>query len=149
MSWKETAAAIYAAALAPLQREGRPRIERGIVYRSAELDGMTVQSAEAGKHGHILDIWPRAGSKLFSMRKMPDGETNAEREHPGELIHLDIKKLGRIGSVGHRITGRYRGAVNRHHGIGWEFVHICIDDASRRLRARHARSAQGKCYGFS
>ena len=54
-----------------------------------------------------------------------------EREHPGELIHLDIKKLGRIGSVGHRITGRYPGAVNRHHGIGWEFVHVCIDDASR------------------
>lgn len=54
-----------------------------------------------------------------------------EREHPGELIHLDIKKLGRIGSVGHRITGPYPGAVNRHLGIGWEFVHVCIDDASR------------------
>jgi len=54
-----------------------------------------------------------------------------EREHPGELIHIDIKKLGRIGSVGHRITGRYPGVVNRHHGIGWEFVHVCIDDASR------------------
>ena len=54
-----------------------------------------------------------------------------EREKPGELIHIDIKKLGRIGSVGHRITGRYPGAVNRHHGIGWEFVHVCIDDASR------------------
>src|SRR5215207_1514778 len=54
-----------------------------------------------------------------------------EREHPGELIHLDIKKLGRIGSVGHRITGRYPGAINRHHGIGSEFVHVCIDDASR------------------
>jgi hypothetical protein len=33
--------------------------------------------------------------------------------------------------VGHRITGRYPGAVNRHHGIGWEFVHVCINDASR------------------
>ena len=54
-----------------------------------------------------------------------------ERENPGELIHLDIKKLGRIGSVGHRITGRYPGAVNRHLGIGWEFVHVCIDDTSR------------------
>ena len=54
-----------------------------------------------------------------------------ERQHPGELIHLDFKKLGRIGSVGHRITGRYPGAINRHHGIGWEFVHVCIDDASR------------------
>ena len=33
--------------------------------------------------------------------------------------------------MGHRITGRYPGVVNRHHGIGWEFVHVCIDDASR------------------
>jgi transposase InsO family protein len=54
-----------------------------------------------------------------------------EREHPGELIHIDIKKLGRIGSVGHRITGRQTGVINRHRGIGWEFVHVCIDDASR------------------
>jgi transposase InsO family protein len=54
-----------------------------------------------------------------------------EREKAGELIHLDIKKLGRIGSVGHRITGRQSGVVNRHLGIGWEFVHVCIDDASR------------------
>src|SRR5208283_5391787 len=54
-----------------------------------------------------------------------------EREKPGELIHIDIKKLGRIGSVGHRITGRQTGVVNRHRGIGWEFVHVCIDDASR------------------
>jgi transposase InsO family protein len=54
-----------------------------------------------------------------------------EREKPGELIHIDIKKLGRIGSVGHRMTGRQTGVVNRHRGIGWEFVHVCIDDASR------------------
>src|SRR5262249_32696121 len=71
------------------------------------------------------------------------------REKPGELIHLDIKKLGRIGSVGHRITGRYPGAVNRHHGIGWEFVHVCIDDASRiAFRAGPGRSAQGECSRF-
>jgi transposase InsO family protein len=54
-----------------------------------------------------------------------------ERDNPGELIHIDIKKLGRIGSVGHRITGRQPGIVNRHLGIGWEYVHVCIDDASR------------------
>ena len=54
-----------------------------------------------------------------------------ERRHPGELIHIDIKKLGKIGSIGHRITGRQTGVVNRHLGIGWEFVHVCIDDASR------------------
>lgn len=54
-----------------------------------------------------------------------------ERKRPGEMIHLDIKKLGRIGGIGHRITGRQTGVVNRHQGIGWEYVHVCIDDASR------------------
>jgi len=54
-----------------------------------------------------------------------------QRERPGELIHLDTKKLGRINGVGHRITGRRSGAINRHHGIGWEALHVAIDDASR------------------
>jgi len=53
-----------------------------------------------------------------------------EREHPGELIHLDIKKLGRFERVGHRITGDRSGQSNSR-GVGWEFVHVCIDDASR------------------
>ena len=61
----------------------------------------------------------------------PEPVRRYERENPGELIHIDIKKLGRIGGVGHRITGRRTGVVNRHLGIGWEFVHVCIDDASR------------------
>ena len=53
-----------------------------------------------------------------------------ERERPGELLHLDIKKLGRINGIGHRITGDRRpGKLNR--GIGWDFVHVAIDDASR------------------
>ena len=57
-----------------------------------------------------------------------------EREHPGELIHIDIKKLGKIDGIGHRITGERRGQSNRRargEGLGWEFVHVCIDDASR------------------
>lgn len=62
-----------------------------------------------------------------------------ERDQPGELIHIDIKKLGKIGSVGHRITGRRTGIVNRHLGIGWEFVHVCIDDASRIAFSRVMR----------
>ncbi len=57
-----------------------------------------------------------------------------EREHPGELIHLDIKKLGKFNRIGHRITGNRKGQSNprsRGQGPGWEFVHVCIDDASR------------------
>jgi transposase InsO family protein len=52
-----------------------------------------------------------------------------ERDHPGELIHIDIKKLGRFDRVGHRITGDRQKGKSR--GAGWEFVHVCIDDASR------------------
>ena len=51
-----------------------------------------------------------------------------ERSRPGELIHLDVKKLGRIARVGHRVTGNRR---DRTRGAGWEFVHVAIDDASR------------------
>jgi hypothetical protein len=52
-----------------------------------------------------------------------------EREHPGELIHIDVKKLGRISRPGWRVTGgrRSRGAAGYHskaHHLGWEFVHI-------------------------
>ena len=57
-----------------------------------------------------------------------------QRQHPGELIHIDIKKLGRIDGIGHRITGDRRGQSIRRslgRGLGWEFVHVCIDDASR------------------
>ena len=53
-----------------------------------------------------------------------------ERKTPGEMIHIDIKKLGRFDRVGHRITGDRTGQSNRR-GIGWEFVHVAIDDASR------------------
>jgi transposase InsO family protein len=51
-----------------------------------------------------------------------------EREKPGELLHIDIKKLGRFERVGHRITGDRTGSSR---GVGWEFVHVAIDDASR------------------
>ena len=53
-----------------------------------------------------------------------------ERQRPGELIHVDTKKLGRIDGVGHRITGDRTGQ-SRTRGIGWECLHVAIDDASR------------------
>jgi transposase InsO family protein len=51
-----------------------------------------------------------------------------ERSGPGELLHLDVKPLGRIGRVGHRIHGDRR---QRSRGAGYEFVHVAVDDASR------------------
>jgi transposase InsO family protein len=52
-----------------------------------------------------------------------------ERGQPGEMIHLDIKKLGRFAVQGHRITGDRR--AGRSYRAGWDFLHVCVDDASR------------------
>jgi transposase InsO family protein len=63
-----------------------------------------------------------------------------ERKGPGELIHVDIKKLARISSkgAGHRVTGIRGPSVERRtengrqrNVTGWEFVHVCVDDATR------------------
>jgi transposase InsO family protein len=56
-----------------------------------------------------------------------------ERERPGELIHIDVKKLGRIARPGHRVLGRQSagGHHRRRYEQGWEFVHIAIDDCTR------------------
>lgn len=51
-----------------------------------------------------------------------------EKQRPGELLHLDTKKLGRIQGVAHRIHGDRQ---KRSRGIGWEFLHVCVDDATR------------------
>ena len=51
-----------------------------------------------------------------------------ERERPGELLHLDVKKLARFQQPGHRVTGNRRQCTP---GAGWDFVHVCIDDHSR------------------
>jgi transposase InsO family protein len=55
--------------------------------------------------------------------------TNAELR--AELIHIDVKKLGKIGhGAGHRVTEN-KGPGQRSRGVGWEFVHVCVDDATR------------------
>jgi transposase InsO family protein len=70
----------------------------------------------------------RLGLNRLSSLEPPRPVVRYERERPGELVHLDIKKLGRIGRVGHRIHGNRRTRVT---GIGWEYVHVAIDDHSR------------------
>jgi transposase InsO family protein len=49
-------------------------------------------------------------------------------EHPGDLLHLDVKKLARFDKPGHRVTGD---RTNQPRGGGYEYVHVCIDDATR------------------
>jgi transposase InsO family protein len=78
----------------------------------------------------VSRILRRLGLNRLSALEPAEPVRRYEREHPGELIHIDIKMLGKIDGVGHRITGdRTRQSSSR--GIGWEAVHVCIDDHSR------------------
>jgi transposase InsO family protein len=62
-------------------------------------------------------------------RLEPDEPANGyERPRAGELVHIDVKKLGKIGRPGHRVNADRR---TRTRGIGWEFVHVAVDDATR------------------
>ena len=104
------------------------KIER---LRRQRWTGKQIAAHTGVSSATVSRVLRRLGLNKLSALEPAEPTRRYERENPGELIHLDIKKLGRIGSVGHRITGRHPGMINRHHGIGWEFVHVCIDDASR------------------
>jgi len=77
----------------------------------------------------VSRILKRLGLNRIAALEPAEPVRRYERDHPGELIHIDIKKLGRFERVGHRITGSPQQGKSR--GAGWEFVHVCIDDASR------------------
>lgn len=70
----------------------------------------------------------RLGLARLARLAPPTPVVRYERPTPGELVHLDVKKLGKIGRVGHRIHGN---RATRTRGIGWEFLHVAIDDHSR------------------
>ena len=86
----------------------------------AETLGMPLSTVGAVLARHGLGKLPRL---------QPEEPANSyERPRPGELIHIDVKKLGRIGRPGHRVNGD---RTTRSRGIGWEFVHVAVDDATR------------------
>jgi transposase InsO family protein len=69
-----------------------------------------------------------AGLNRLTKIDPPEPPNRYERRHPGELVHIDTKKLGRFDRPGHRVTGDRRG---RNRRAGWEHVHVCVDDHSR------------------
>jgi transposase InsO family protein len=79
----------------------------------------------------------------------PEPPNRYERRRAGELLHLDVKKLGRIGKrgAGHRVTGHRRSQFTvgpkRLGATGWEFVHVCVDDATRLASAEVLADERG------
>ena len=129
----------------PLRRRGRGRAARPLLP-AAPQPGAFAAEATAGIEA--LRRQRRSGPAIarelglpgstvgLALRRLGLGRLSAldpepaiiryEREHPGELIHLDTKKLGRIDGVGHRITGDRRGRSSKR-GTGWEYLHVAVD----------------------
>jgi transposase InsO family protein len=78
----------------------------------------------------VSRVLRRCGLSLLSALEPQPPRPRYERAKPGELVHLDIKKLGRFNAIGRRITGEKRQHYSTR-GVGYEFVHIAIDDHSR------------------
>ena len=108
----------------------QPVVENIEQLRRQRWTGKQIAAETGVSPATVSRVLRRLGLHKLSALE-PEPVRRYERENPGELIHLDIKKLGKIRGIGHRITGRKTGVINRHLGIGWEFVHVCIDDASR------------------
>ena len=84
----------------------------------------------------VSAILNRIGLGRLSRLEPPEPPNRYERRRPGELLHIDVKKLGRMTRAGwrpwgsHAARSRTRGYHSRQ-GLGWEFVHVCVDDATR------------------
>lgn len=105
------------------------RLERWIIgLRARRLSGPAIAYRTGIARATVGNVLRRHGlGRLPPLQARPPVR-RYERARPGELVHVDTKALGRIGVVGHRITG-----IRQHctRGIGWEHAHVCIDDATR------------------
>ena len=92
----------------------------------AEVIGMPLSTVSA--------VLTRIGLGKLSRLEPLEPANRYEKQSPGELVHIDVKKLGRIVSVGQRVTGdprRPNHRLGRRRTTGWEYVHVCVDDATR------------------
>jgi transposase InsO family protein len=102
-------------------------VARVLALRRRKLPGFQIARATKLSKASVSRLLRLHSARLAALEP-PLPICRYERPHPGELIHFDIKQLGRILRTGHRITGNQRDHV---HGAGWEYLHIAIDDHSR------------------
>jgi transposase InsO family protein len=100
------------------------------VLRRQRMTGQQIAAELGVSPATVSRILKRLGLNRLSALEPAEPVRRYEREHPGEIIHIDIKKLGRFTQIGHRITGDRKGQSNSR-GVGWEYLHLAIDDRSR------------------
>src|SRR3954468_16697629 len=117
------------------------RAELVMRLRQCRLTALEIAGKLRMPRSTVAAVLKRAG--LSRLRYLDPAEPVQRYEHtaPGDLVHLDIKKLGRIRGVGHRITGDRR---DHFRGAGWEYVHVAIDDFSRLAYAEVLANEQGE-----
>jgi transposase InsO family protein len=105
-------------------------VEVIVLLRKLRMTGAEIAFCLALALSTVSAVLLRVGLGKLSRLEPPEPSNRYERRHAGELLHIDVKKLGRIIRPGHRVTGSRRD--RRDQGKkGWEFVHVCVDDASR------------------
>jgi transposase InsO family protein len=116
---------------APANRTPEDRIQAIAAIRRLRFTGAQIAELFEMPETTVSGILTRIGlGRLGRLGLEP--AVRYERRRPGELVHIDVKKLGRIVRPGHRVTGRRsQWGQRRAYQGGWEFVHVCVDDATR------------------
>ena len=113
------------------------RVEAIAALRRVRLTGPEIAETLEMATSTVSAVLRRIGLGRLSRLDPPEPIRRYERSRPGELIHIDVKKLGRISAkgAGHRVTGRRGTEIKRRKdgtpGTGRERVHVCVDDATR------------------
>jgi len=119
-------------------------IERIESLRRQRMPGNEIAATVGVSASTVSRVLKRLGLSKLSALEPAEPPRRYEREQPGEMIHIDVKKLGKFNHIGHRITGDRTGQSNSR-GVGWEFLHVCIDDASRVAFSRIMKTERGRC----
>ena len=112
--------------------------------RRQRLTGKAIAAETGVSPATVSRVLRRLGLNRLSALEPAEPPRRYQRDRPGELIHIDIKKLGKFNRVGHRITGDRTGQ-SKTRGVGWEFVHVAIDDASRVGFSRIMKTERKAC----
>ncbi len=110
------------------RRTPEERVQAIALLRRERLTGWEIAERLGMPLSTVSTVLNRIGLGRLSRLEPPEPANRYQRERPGELLHIDVKKLGRIGRPGHRVNGDRR---SRSRGIGWEYVHVAVDDATR------------------
>ena len=120
-----------------VHRTDPDRVEAIAALRRLGMTGAEIAMCLTMPVSTVSAVLARIGLGKLSRLEPPEPPNRYERERPGELVHIDVKTLGRIRGAGHRMIGsrasqkrvRVNGTLT---GVaGWEFVHVCVDDATR------------------